>query len=118
MTTTAEPVRWDRTIYRGTDHAWTARRVDSLGEPLIPTSAKAQVRSSYGGALWVECGIAIDALTGWITISIPEEATASDAWASRTSGVWDLEVVLNGQRLRWAEGRVSVSQDVTREVVV
>lgn len=114
MTTTSEPVRWDRVIYRGTDHQWTCRRIDAASAPIIPTSAAAQVRKSHGGALWVQAEIAIDPVDGWITISIPEEATAGAEWDTRTEGVWDLEVEVSGQRLRWAEGRVNVSQDVTR----
>lgn len=117
MTSTAEPVRWDRTIYRGTDHDWQVRRLDAAGLPIIPEAARAQVRAAFGGQLWVECLIAIDAAEGWVTITIPESATEAPEWDNRSSGVWDLEAVVGGKTYRWAQGLAVVSQDVTRELV-
>ncbi|MDT0142798.1 hypothetical protein [Microbacterium sp. PRC9] len=123
MTTASEPIRWDRTIYRGTDHEWTLRRLDSSGNPIIPASAQAQLRKSYGGAIWVEMDsentvgahIEIDEVTGWVTIVIPRSNTSGSDWDSRKEGIWDLKVFdADGKATRWAEGRVSVSQDVTR----
>lgn len=49
MTTISEPIRLDRTIYRGTDHEWVLRRVDNASAPIIPTSAAAQVRAFMAG---------------------------------------------------------------------
>jgi hypothetical protein len=114
MTTTTTPIRHDFTIYRGTDHVLQFQRVNENNVPIIPSAGKAQVRSSFQGALWVECVVAIDA-EGIISVSIPESATASAAWDSRVAGKWDLEVVVAGKRLRWVEGNVTVSQDVTRD---
>lgn len=114
MTQLTEPVTWNRTIYRGTDHAWQLRRVTEEGAPLIPTSAQAQVRGGYGQAVWIETDIEIDPVDGWLTVRISEADTAGVEWDAYAVGVWDLEVVLNGQRVRWVQGRIDVSQDVTR----
>lgn len=116
MTTTAEPVRWDRTIIRGTDHDWTVRRVDAGGQPIIPTAARAQIRQQFGGPLWIECDVAIDPVGGWVTISIPRELTETPEWDARFSGIWDLEADASGKRLRWVYGDISVSPDVTRDL--
>lgn len=115
MTTTSEPVRWNRTIIRGTDHAWTVRRVDAGGVPIMPEAARAQIRPQFGGPIWVECDIAIDSVDGWVTISIPREETETAEWDSRYAGVWDLEVDASGKRLRWVYGDITVSPDVTRD---
>lgn len=114
MSELAEPIKWNRTIYRGTDHAWQLRRVSEDGTPIVPTSAQAQVRGGYGGTVWVETDIEIDPVDGWLTVRIPEAATTGVEWDSRAVGVWDLEVVVAGQRVRWVQGRIDVSQDVTR----
>lgn len=113
-TTTSEPVRWDRTVYRGTDHAWTVRRVDPAGIPQIPDAAAAQLRGYFGGPLWLELTCTIDPVDGWITISIPKEETEDPEWDTRVRGVWDLEVVNAVGTLRWLQGTVEISQDVTR----
>lgn len=115
MTAVDAPVRWDRTIYRGTDHLWECRRVDGAGDPIIPTSAEAQVRRDYGTEVWIDIDITIDPVDGWMTLSIPEADTIGPEWDKRTDGRWDLEVVVSGQRLRWAQGLITVSQDVTRD---
>jgi len=114
-TTTAEPVRWDRTIYRGTDHSWVVRRVSENGTPYIPEIAHAQIRPYYRGPIWIDCGIQIDPIEGWITITIPQTDTADPEWDTRATGIWDLEVDMNGERLRWVQGGITVSQDVTRD---
>lgn len=115
MTQLGEPIRWDKTIRRGTDHDWlTHRRVDGNGTPIIPSAAEAQFRGTYQGALWATADIAIDPVDGWVAVTLPESATAGPEWDDRKDGVWDLEVIVDGKRLRWAEGRTTVSQDVTR----
>ncbi len=115
MTTTSEPIKWDRTIYRGTDHEWVHRRVDENGDPIVPSSGEAQVRNRPGGDVWVTATVEVEPVTGWVSVIIPEEDTTGDEWDSRKSGVWDLEVIVNGRKLRWASGKVTVSQDVTRD---
>lgn len=115
MTRLGDPLRWDKTILRGTDHDWlTHRRLDGNGDPIIPSAAEAQFRGDFGGALWAEATVTIDPVDGWVKVTLPEAATDGVDWDTRKNGVWDLEVVVDGQRLRWAEGRTVVSQDVTR----
>ena len=115
--TSSNPVRWDRTLYRGTDHEWTLRRVDSAGTPEIPTAAQAQIRPYFAGPVWIECAVDIDDVDGWVNITIPKAQTEDDDdWATRVSGVWDLEVDSAGRTSRWVQGTVAVSQDVTREL--
>ena len=124
MTTVDEPSTWDRVIRRGTDHTWSRRRVDqTTGLPIIPQYAHAQVRDRVGGAVWLDLlstavsgpRIAIDPATGWVTVIIPRDATEDPGWDARSAGRWDGEVDVDGQRLRWWEGKIVVSQDVTRD---
>lgn len=116
------PGTWNRTIYRGTDHTWPLRRLDADGQPIIPTSAHAQVRNRFGGDVWLDASseattgvhIEIDAVDGWVTVFVPEDATEGALWDHRDRGVWDVEVDVDGARYRWAMGNIVVSQDVTR----
>lgn len=114
MTHIGDPVVWNRTLYRGSDMSWVTRRVDSDGNPLIPTQANAQIRDTFGGTVWLDIAGTIDPVEGWITLSISDTATLAPEWDTRVRGVWDLEVVYGGDRLRWTMGQVLVSQDVTR----
>lgn len=114
MTATSDPITWNRTIYRGTDHEWLLRRLDSNNVPIVPTSGEAQVRDKPGGTLWATAVVTITPVTGWVSIVIPEAATTAADWDARKEGVWDLEVLVAGRKLRWAMGKVKVSQDVTR----
>lgn len=114
MAALGEPVKWDRTIYRGTDHEWVLRRVDGNGDPVIPTSAQAQVRYRPGGEVWADLGVEIDGTEGWVSLTLAHEVTEAQVWDNRKVGAWDLEVVVAGERLRWVMGSVVVSQDITR----
>lgn len=122
MTNLDEPVRWNRTIWRGSDHAWQLRRLEENGTPIVPTSARAQVRRRFGGDLWLDMStddvtgprIELDLVDGWLTVVIPEDATDDPEWDDRSVGVWDLEVVVDSMTYRWVMGRADVSQDVTR----
>lgn len=109
---TTVPARWDRTIYRGTDHAWQLRRVIKDGEtitPIIPTSVEVEVRLNAGAdEVWVEPTAAINTETGWITLTIPAAATEGPEWDDRTKGIWAVDVVVNGATLPWVRGRVTV----------
>lgn len=117
-----EPAKWNKTIFRGTDHAWPLRRLNADGEPIIPTSARAQVRNKFGGDVWIDATsegtegavIDIDGTTGLVTLRIPESATSGGLWDFRERGVWDMEVVVDGSTYRWVMGTIVVSQDVTR----
>ena len=110
------PTRWDRTIYRGTDHAWRLRRVlKADGTPIIPTAAEAQIRlNTQSDEVWAQLDVAIDPATGWITLSLPAAATEGPEWDDRILGLWDVEVVTGGTRLRWAQGKVHVDHGVTQ----
>jgi len=110
----ADPIKWDRIIYVGTDHVWTCRRVTIAGVPIIPDEAFAEIRNKPYGVLWATPDVVIDPVEGWITMTLPKETTIDDPdWHGRKAGVWDLEVNFMGDRLRWVEGVITVSQEVT-----
>lgn len=108
----SDPVEINHILYVGTDHVWAMRRV-SDDKPIIPQSAKAEIRSEQTDELWLECTISIDSTTGWIYIRIPVAQTVDPVWKSRKLGVWDIEVILDGYKYRWAYGNVEVSREVT-----
>lgn len=110
----SNPICLNRTIYRGTDHRWLFRRVDEDGTPIVPDSAEAEIRGKFGGDLWASFTISIDPVDGWVAVELPEADTTGSEWDHRKKGVWDLEVVVAGDRLRWVMGDITVSQDVTR----
>ena len=109
----ADPITWDKILYVGTDHVWTCRRVDTNLNPIIPDEAFAQIRNKPYGVLWVDIDVTVDPVDGWITCTVPKEYTADPDWQGRKAGVWDIEVILDGNRLRWVHGAVTVSQEVT-----
>lgn len=109
----ADPIKWDRIIYVGTDHVWTFRRVTVDGVPIIPDAAYCHIRNKPYGALWVDVNVTVDPVDGWIECSIPVDATTDTDWHSRSAGVWDVEVDIDGGHLRWVEGAITVSQEVT-----
>ena len=109
----ADPIKWDRIIYVGTDHVWTFRRVTVDGAPIIPTAAYAHIRNKPYGVLWVNIDVEVDPVLGWITCSVSVEDTADPDWHGRKDGVWDVEVDYSGGHLRWVEGIITVSQEVT-----
>jgi hypothetical protein len=110
----ADPIVWDRIIYVGTDHVWTCRRITIDDVPIIPDSAWAQVRNKHYGVLWATLDVVIDPIEGWLTFRLPKETTIADPdWRGRKTGVWDVEVEYAGEILRWIEGAITVSQEVT-----
>lgn len=109
----ADPIIWDRIIYVGTDHVWTCRRITVDGDPIIPSSISAHVRNKPYGALWADLDATIDPVEGWLTFSLPKEGTTDPDWRGRKTGVWDVEVIFEGDTLRWVEGAITVSQEVT-----
>lgn len=108
----ADPITWDRIIYVGTDHVWTCRRVTIDGDPIIPSMAYAQIRNKPYGALWANIDTTVDPVEGWITCTVPLAMTADPDWRGRSKGVWQIEVDFEGDRLRWVEGIITVSQEV------
>lgn len=119
----SQPIDHDLVVYQGTDHEWAFRRVTADGTPVIPTAARAQIRSRHGGDVWATLDstaatgprATIDPDTGWVTLVLPHADTEDAAWDGRRSGVWDLEVTAAGLRRRWVQGAVTVSQEVTRD---
>lgn len=114
VTAIYHPVESEQTVIVGTDHVWAFRRVNSeTHEPIIPTSAKAQIRSASSGELWIDCEIRLDSITGWIYVVIAESATADKIWRDRYLGMWDMEVIVGGFKYRWIYGAVIISPEVT-----
>lgn len=109
----ADPITWDKILYVGTDHVWTCRRVTIDGVPIIPTEAYSHIRNKPYGVLWVDIDVTVDATEGWITCTVPKEIFDNPDWRGRKTGVWDIEVDFEGNRLRWVEGAITVSQEVT-----
>jgi len=109
----ADPIVWDRVLYVGTDHIWTCRRVTIDGVPVIPEEAFAHIRNKPYGALWVEVSVSVDPVEGWITCEVLKEVFLDPDWRGRKEGVWDIEVILGDTRLRWVQGTITVSQEVT-----
>lgn len=110
------------TIAQGADTVLRYRYL--TGEPAAPVdlsgyTARAQIRESRGGALWLMlatgAGIVLDD-QGYITITIPHALTEGTEWNARETGVWDLELTASDDvRDRFLEGTVVVSHDVTRD---
>lgn len=115
MTTVAEPIVRDITIYCGTDQEWLFRRKLETDGLIIPSEARAQIRGNFGGKLWFEMPVSIDANEGWLSVTIPHAETSKPEWSTRIQGVWDLEVVVDNIRMRWVMGTVTVSQEVTKD---
>jgi len=107
------PTELNRVLYIGSDNLWALRRTDTSGAPIVPTDAKAQIRSATNGDLWVECVITIDNVNGWLYIHVEEDATKDAVWTQRILGKWDLEAITDGVKYRWVYGDVVISQEVT-----
>lgn len=107
-------------IAQGADNAYSFRYSnDGVPVDLTGWSARAQIRSDYGGDIYLTLTAQDIPLTsdGVIQITIPHTVTEATEWNAWTSGVWDLELVdPNGGVTRFAAGRVTISQDVTRDV--
>lgn len=86
-------------------------------------SARAQIRDTVGGTVWVEFlstsgsgpRITLDD-DGYVTIVLP--AATTEAWADTQSrGKYDLELIdPDGEIIRFAAGKVKVYPDITRAV--
>lgn len=104
------PARWDRTIYRNTDHAWRFRRLDSEGAPIVPTAVEAYIKLNAGTEdTWATPAAEVGA-EGWITVTLPAADTQGDDWDDRKDGVWAVHVTVAGKRYRWVQGKVTVAQ--------
>lgn len=121
----------DLLIAQGADFNLAMRYLrDQQPVNLTDWTGRTQLRRKHGGDIWLsvtdDTGPA--ALTlgadGVITLSIPAGVTEDPAWDSRSklvagepqaTGVWDLELIdPTGVVIRFAQGTVTVSPDVTR----
>lgn len=113
MTGIEDPIAYDITVRTDTDHEWKFRRKDENGAILIPTSAKAEIRSDGSRQLWqgLTCNIVAD---GWISVVLPRVFTDEKFWVGRSTGEWDLLVTYQDKVYRWVEGKVIVDIGVTQ----
>lgn len=93
---------------------------DSTAAPVDVSAfqARAQIRDVVGGDIWLSLTTPDFALgaDGTISFTIAGGVTEDAIWNTRTYGVWDLELVADDTTLtRFAEGKVIVSHDVTRD---
>ena len=127
-------VECDIIVAQGADNAYAFRYSTRTGDTTTPVdltgwTARAQLRRTWGGDVWLTLtdmdGITLTA-DGWITVAIDHTVTEDPAWDSRSKvvdgepqarGVWDLELVdPDGGVLRFVQGAVTVSPDVTRSI--
>lgn len=121
----------DLLIAQGADFTLAMRYLrDGAPVDLSGWSGRSQLRRKHGGDVWLTVPDAgtVAALSlgtdGVITLSIPAGVTEDPAWDSRSkltggepqpTGVWDLELIdPDGVVIRFAQGAVTVSPDVTR----
>jgi hypothetical protein len=108
-----DPITYDITIRSDTDHEWKFRRKDASGTSLVPSSAKAEIRSAASGELWQGLTVTI-ASDGWISITLPHVFSDDIFWDGRTKGEWDLLVTYQDKVYRWVEGAAIVDIGVTK----
>lgn len=107
-------------ISQGADNHYSfrySRDVDGETVPVDLTgyTARAQIRRSAGGELYLDMTDVTLSDDGVIGITIAAAVTEDPVWDTRSSGVWDLELVSpSGGVVRFASGGVSIVQDVTR----
>lgn len=116
--------RVDLVISQGSDLELVLRYLTGdpdSATPLVPVdltgwTARAQVRRSVASAdTWLDVVGEVDA-DGYVTLRVPHDDTEGELWDQRDSGVWDLELSrADGYRVRFAEGDVTVSHEVTRD---
>lgn len=111
----------DLVVSQGADCAFAFQYLagtgtDAVGIDLTGWSARAQLRTSVGGPLWVtltsSSGIVLDA-AGNVVLLVARTASAS--WDALDHGVWDLQLTdTGGAVVRLVEGKVTVDHSVTR----
>lgn len=112
MVALEDPITHGITVRNDTDHSWKFRRKDMNGAVLIPTAARAQIRSESTGVLWHDLTCTIDE-DGWIIVTLPNAEATLAEWGKRDLGDWDLIVTYSGKDYRWVEGPVLVSIGAT-----
>lgn len=113
MTAIEDPITYDITIRSDTDHEWKFRRKDASDKPLIPSSAKSEIRSAASRELWQGLSVTV-AGDGWISVTLPHVFSDDIFWDGRTEGEWDLLVTYQEKVYRWVEGKVIVDIGVTQ----
>jgi hypothetical protein len=110
-------IRANLTVSKGADNDYWFR-YGSEADPIDITgwTAASQIRSSVGGTVYANMAITLGGADGTILIHL--DRTVTEAWSdSFVSGVWDLELTDDsGEVVRFAQGLVTVSPDVTRAV--
>lgn len=112
----------DLIIAQGADNAFTfrySRDVDGVRTPIDLTgyTARAQIRRSVGGEVYLDLTDIVLGSDGTIQMSIGHAVTEDSVWNNRSSGVWDMELTdTAGGVIRFASGAVQVKPDMTRNV--
>lgn len=116
---TITPGIYDITIYQGASFAQTLTWQDENGAPVNLTTytARLMARSSVDATdafitLTTEnAGITLGGAAGTIALSL---TAAQTSVLEKTSGVYDLELVVGTQVIRLLQGNLLVSREVTR----
>ena len=130
MAATALPVNFDMRPYRGDDYLvgfvydeTDPDTGDSLITDIAGWAAHLQIRSAPGGSVWLDLtdvsglGLALGDEGIEISVHIPAAETASDSWAGRTDGSWDVQLTNpSGIVTTPFAGRFLLRQDITRTV--
>jgi hypothetical protein len=117
----------DMVISRGADNPYKFiySTSDGATPPVVTPvnltgwTAHAQVRTFVNGPIWCDLlspstGIVLGA-DGSILVTIAHAVTSVVAWDAFGTGVWDLELTSpTGTVVRFLQGTVTLSQDVTR----
>lgn len=101
-------------IDQGSDYATTITLTDDNGDPLelLGYTGQAQIRKYYTSSVFYEFDVAINEVTGQVTLSIDSETTNSIV-AGRY--VYDVELTdITGTVSRVLEGIVTITPGVTR----
>lgn len=114
-------LKHDLVIAQGTDMLWAFSYARETGGVETPVdfvaegyTARSQIRQRVGGTVWHTFEDIELTAEGRINLRLP--SAVSEGWALRdgSEGVWDLELVKPGDVIRFAEGKVRFSGDVTR----
>ncbi len=118
----------DLLIRQGSDCAFTLQYSEDDGTGTVVQdftgwSARSQIRRKAGGDIWheltVDDGLTLTGADGLLSIAglIPHAVTEDEAWNTRRTGVWDVELIrADGWVIPLVAGAVTVTADVTREV--
>jgi len=114
------PGTYDLDLYRGDSYAWEFHLWDDAAKTeatdLSAVTVRAQIRASADAASATELNVAVT-LPNIVSVALP--AAAWDTITAPCSAVWDLELTYDGgEVLTVIAGTVTITADVTREVLV